>query len=602
MISTLMKAMDGDALTSRVHEHEEEFATSINALPCPYPPEPLVRLYERSSALRPCVEAMTVNVHGFGHRLVPRVDLKAADVNEKIADIIIAERVWNGEDNPADPSELEVEQRKEEIRRGMRIEAIRLASFFKNCAREGWTALRKKLSTDLEVTGNAYLEVVRDASGRIARLNHCPAVNMRLQPLDRDPVRAWERQWVNDVEFELQEQEVRMRGFVQRVNAVQVFFKAFGDPRLVDSRDGKSYDRPEAVPRGARLATEIVHFAIHSGRTSYGIPRWIGAVFEVLGIEAWSQVNYLGFDNKGIPPLAISVSGGTLTGDSVKFLENYIKTRIKGRQNYHALLLLEAMPTATQGASAAGQTRIAIQPLAQPQDAVFLQYADRCEDVIARQWRISPITRGKTKDYNRATSDAAMKKDEEQVFQPARAEFDEQFERTVLRDLGVKYHRVESNSPIASDPEAMSKILDILMKHSLLDGNEGRRVASKIMNEDFRERKEDWALQPPALTIAGIQLQHVEVGEQGRRQLADVGSTLNRVLELRDRVRDMRAVTDQDAETKARMAEAGVQEELETEIDGTPVTVLRLAPDVMQKLVMPKLGAPAANDEEADAA
>lgn len=606
--TTLTKAVEGENhLKSNVHAHEEEFATALHALPCPYPPEPLVRLYERSSALRPCVEAMATNVHAFGHRLVPRVDLAATDADKKIAEILLSQRVWNGDDDPADPSPAEVAVKRTEIERGMKIESIRLKTFFANCAPVGWTALRMMLSVDHEVTGNAYMEVVRDAAGRIARLNHCPAVNMRLRPLERDTVKVTRRVWVSDIDFEIEETSERPRGFVQQVNAERVYFKAFGDPRVVSARSGTPYASRELLPPGDDEATEIVHFAEHSLRSAYGVPRWIGATYEVLGIEAMSHVNYLGFDNKGIPPLAISVSGGTLTDDSVKYLENYVKTRVKGRQNYHALLILEATPTGTQTGMSGAQTRIDIKPLAQPQDAVYLTYADRCEDVIARQWRISPITRGKTKDFNRATADAAMKKDEEQVFQPQRQSFDERFERTILRDLGVRFHRVESNSPVASDPEALSKILEILIKGNVLLPNEGRKVASKILNEQLHEIKADWAQQPVALTIAGIPLQADVDPDAALNQVPgtdapapaltpnQVGATLQRVLTLRDTVRGAADESALAAEEKARAAEAGIVEETDEEIDGQMVHVVRVTPETMQKLVR-------ANDVDAMAA
>lgn len=588
LFSTLVKAADGDTgLASNVHAHEEEFATAMEGLPCPYPPEPLVRLYERSSALRPCVEAMSTNVHAFGHRLVPRVDLTAPDADKRIADILLSNRLWNGDDDPAEPTEVEVAAKRAEIERGTRIERIRLENFFKNVSPLGWTALRMMLSIDLEVTGNAYLEVLRNGAGRVARMNHCPAVNMRLRPLEAKHVPIVERVWVSEVDFELEEVPMKPRAFVQRVNAARVFFKAFGDPRVMGASDGKIYDRVEDMPASEREATEILHFSVFSGRTSYGVPRWIGAVFEVLGIEAMSQVNYLGFDNKGIPPLAISVSGGTLTDDSAAFLENYMKTRIKGRQNYHSVLLLEAIPTDSEGKTSV-QTRIAIQPLAQPQDAVFLEYADRSEDIVARQWRISPITRGKTKDFNKSTSEAAMKKDEEQVFQPARRSFDEIIERTILRDLGVRYHRVESNSPVASDPEALTKILDILVSRNIIDPNEARRVASNIMNEHFQERKEDWAKQPAAFTLAGFPVQNVEELDQPTQaKVAEAASTLQRVIALRELTRQSAQLRAGAAEKSARMADAEIVEEGDEEIDGEKVHVVRVRPETMKRWVKP---------------
>jgi PBSX family phage portal protein len=617
LFTVLAKAADSDYTGgTNVHAHEEEFAAVLEALPCPYPPEPLVRLYERSNALRPCVEAMAVNVHAFGHRLVPRIDAVGPDFNKRIAQVILAERMHAGDDEPEDPTPEEVEARKAKILRGMSLEEIRLRVFLENCNDEGFTALRLKLQTDLEITGNAYLEVVRDAVGRVARLHYCPSVNMRLRPLEQTTVKVQNRVRVSDVSFDVQEVEERPpRGFVQRVSAVRVFFKGFGDPRVISKADGRAYAAVEDLPASDGAATEIIHFAQFSSRTSYGIPRWIGAVFEVLGIEAMSQVNYLAFDNKGVPPLAIAVSGGTLSPNSAQFLENFVKTRLKGRMNYHSVLVLEALPAGGANGNSGGvQSRIAITPLAQPQDAVFLNYAERCEDVIGRQWRLSPITRGKVNGtFNRATADASMKKDEEQVFQPERQKFDERFERTILRDLGVRYHRMESNSPVASDPEAMSKILEILVKHNVLVPNEARRVASKILNTELEEVKADWGKQPVALTLADIPLQEdLDADEElnamtdpMKARLAEATSTLQRVIALREHARGAATAAVEDAEKAARLAEALGEGELpegrDEVIDGQNVHVIGVPAEVMHRFVVPHGQGDGANDGDDDA-
>jgi PBSX family phage portal protein len=604
LYATLLKAAgaDDNALASNVHAHEEEFAQNLDGLPCPYPPEPLVRLYERSSALRPCVEAMVTNVHAFRHRLVPRIDLEAADADQRISDCILAARLDNGEEDPPDPTEQEIATKRAEIARGIKIEAIRLNSFFRNCSSIGWTQVRKRIATDLEVTGNGYLEVVRDAGGRISKLNHCPAVNMRLRALEAKPIKTWRRRWVGEVDLELEEVNEKPRGFVQRVNMDRTFFKAFGDPRVIGASNGAVYDSPEAMPKGEREATEIVHFGVFAGRTSYGVPRWIGAVFEVLGIEAYSQVNYLGFDNKGIPPLAVTVSGGTLGPGAAEYLENYMKVRMKGRMNYHSVLLLEAVATNQEGGTGGRGVQVGIQPLTQPQDAVYLEYANRSEDIVARQWRISPITRGKVEStFNKATAEAALKKDEEQVFQPARAEFDEQLELTVLLDLGVRYHRVESNSPVASDPDSLSVILERLVKNNVLTPNEARKVASNILNTDLHEIAADWAKQPAAFTLNGIPLQE-DADDPVRSKMADAATTIQRVLDLRAKVHQETMAQAAMAEAKARADEAGVVDEHEEIIDGRPVTVVRMLPEAFAKIARPHGAANDAAEDQDDGA
>ena len=80
-------------------------------------------------------------------------------------------------------------------------------------------------------------------------------------------------------------------------------------------------------------------------------PKGVGVDTLVLGDLHWGdhdpkaiEANYDYFDNKAIPPLIISVSGGGFSKDTVKVVENYVDENIKGRQNFHKILILEALP------------------------------------------------------------------------------------------------------------------------------------------------------------------------------------------------------------------------------------------------------------------
>ena len=66
-------------------EQQEDtlYASDSSVLTPPYNPKSLIDIYERSDALRPCVEAMSVNVDGFGYRLSPRIDLEAEEAGSR---------------------------------------------------------------------------------------------------------------------------------------------------------------------------------------------------------------------------------------------------------------------------------------------------------------------------------------------------------------------------------------------------------------------------------------------------------------------------------------------------------------------------------------
>lgn len=72
------------------------------------------------------------------------------------------------------------------------------------------------------------------------------------------------------------------------------------------------------------------------------MPRWVGALLAVLGSRQMEEVNYLYCESKSVPPLALLISGGRLSGSSVPRIERFIEENLKGRANFHKMLILEA--------------------------------------------------------------------------------------------------------------------------------------------------------------------------------------------------------------------------------------------------------------------
>lgn len=144
-------------------------------------------------------------------------------------------------------------------------------------------------------------------------------------------------------------------------------------------------------------ATELLHVAIHSPRGPYGVPRWVGALLVVLGSRQMREVNYLFFENKSVPPLALLILGGPLSESSLPRIERFIEENRKGRANFHKILILEAK---------GGQGE------------------------------------------NRATAESALRFAEDQVFQPERDEFDYLINRKLLADKGIRFWRFRSQTPV----------------------------------------------------------------------------------------------------------------------------------------------------------
>lgn len=509
---------DETALTNQVTRDEYETAfTTLGAVDPVYDPEMLALLFEHSNSLRQNVDSYATNIDGFGHRFDPIFDLDSPDIDQRIGDAIYTDR-QRALDEAEDPQEAayptvdEITKRKEEITRRMRIEKVKLHHFFEFCSPDtSFVTLRRRTRQDLEVTGNAYWEVLRNAGGQVVQFVYMPSFTMRLLPLDRELVTVTRSIRVSELSYDKITTRVRMRRYVQVVEGQAVFFKEFGDPRIISSRSGVAYVSLEALEAGepnVPAANELFHFRIFSPRSAYGVPRWVGNLLAVIGSRQAEEVNFNYFENKSVPPLAILVSGGRMTENAVTNLTNYVEANLKGKRNFHKILVVEAEPIGGADANAANaaRMRIDIKPLtsAQQSDAQFQQYDERNIDKVGQSFRLPRMLRGDVRDFNKSTAESALTFAEMQVFEPERQEFDFVVNRKILAELGVKFWKFVSLAPVMRDPVAMSEILKNLANAGVLTPAEGRELAGDVFNRAFRKLKAAWTKQPIQLTVAGI--------------------------------------------------------------------------------------------------
>lgn len=510
--SNVMRAVD---------ESERRFG-GAGAIEPPYNPVTLAGLLEHSNALRQNVDAYATNIDGFGHRFEPVIDMAAPDAEQRIAQAMFLERqrkladpLVSAEtmlDVPLVPTAEEVKLRKAEIVQQMRAEKTRLDHFFEFCCDDmSFVSMRRKLRQDLETTGNAFAEVLRDGVGEVAEFTYIPSFTVRLLPLDNKPVESKAKVRVSEIEFTNVKKSRVFRKYVQVYENTTVFFKEYGDPRHISKLTGKVFETEEAIKRADPQdapATEVLHFKIHSPRSAYGVPRWIGNLIAVLGSRQAEEVNFLYFENKSIPPMAVLVSGGRLTQAAVQRLESYIETEIKGKKNFHKILILEAEAAggAMPGMENPGKMTIELKPLtdAQMKDALFQNYDERNIDKIGMAFRLPRLLRGDVRDFNRATADAALDFAEQQVFSPEREEFDFTINRKVLSDLGIKFWKFKSNAPTVKDQAQLVTGIKDLMTAGAITPEEGRELAADVFGKEFVPVKAAWAKQPMPMTLAGI--------------------------------------------------------------------------------------------------
>ncbi|RJS14230.1 phage portal protein [Corallococcus sp. H22C18031201] len=533
-----------DEPASRPGGEEASAFSEAGALQPPYEPEALCLLVEHSNSLRQNVDAYATNIDGFGFRFEPAIDFDADGARDKVADAMALERLAARDagtlppGTPLRPTEEEVATHAEEVRQQARVEKARLESFFDfACFDSSFVELRRRTRHDLEVTGNAYWEVLRDGKGDIARFVYVPSFTVRLLPLDKEAVEVRERVRVSAVSFDTVTTRRRMRRYIQVQGNERVYFKAFSDSRVISRLTGRTFRDVaalKATDASDGPATELIHFAIHSPRSPYGIPRWVGTLLSVLGSRQMEEVNYLYFSNKSVPPLALLVSGGRLSDASVPRIERFIEENLKGKANFHKILILEADGG---GTGDGGRAKIELRPLtdAQQQDALFQAYDARNIDKVGSAFRLPPLLRGDGRDFNRSVAEAQLRFAEDQVFQPERDEFDFLLNRKVLADMGVRFWRFRSQTTATRDPERMTEMVERLVRVGVLTPEEGRQLAGDIFHREFRKIGDDWVKRPLTLTLAGIQ-----TGVEDLRPQKDKGSLLGeakRLLGLREELR-----------------------------------------------------------------
>lgn len=523
----------------------------------PYDPQVCIKWYELSTALRPNVDAYATTIDSYGHRFRPVIDLDAEDVDEKVSDILyqrrLAESGGVADDDSLEPTAAEIEKEKLVLRRQARRELQRCEAFFKSCCVESsFIRLRRKTRTDLEVTGNAYWEVLRNRAGLPARFVWMPSYLTRLMPVDEQFTQVVEYERVSPVDYEEVKIQRRMRRFVQidEYTLVPTYFKEFGDTRTLSAKSGRFYPSPEALASaepGAAAASEVIHFKVDWPNSPCGVPRWVGAYPEIAGSRAASEVNYLYFDNKSVPPLAMLISGGRLAKGADKRIEDYIENNLKGRANFHKILLVEAE---SDGKTSA-QARVELKPLNDliQKDALFQQYDERNIDKVSAQFRVPRLLRGDTRDFNRATAEAALRLAEEQVFGPEREDFDWLINVKLLPVLGIRFWTFSSLTPVTKDPERLGKLIALLCGAGVLLPKEARRLAVDVFNVPLPDVKQAWASRPVAFTLAGIQTG----GEMDGGETPDEGllKDARNLLGLSERLR-----TEQEQLQQRRMAMA----------------------------------------------
>lgn len=469
----------------------------------------LAMLNEHNSELGQCIEAMETNIDGFGHRLISRVRIDDPKLDEKTKAAINKERVA-------------------------------LENFFMYAAMDdSFTAFRRKARHDLEMTGNAYFEVVRSAAGRIQGFNHVPSYQMRLGKVEDNAVKIKQNilELQEDGSVKVVQVEVykRFRKYIQSMfvqfrtlatvgGARTRWFKSFGDPRQYHVETGELLEGEKLAKTPIeKRSNEIVHLKIYSARSPYGLPRYIGNLLSIFGDRASEEINYITFRNNNIPSMVVLVANGQLTQGSIDRIESFVESQIQGSDNYSKFLIIEAESSDEEDGEDGSQIKLDIKPLTEQQqkDAMFQNYSKNNQDKVRRAFRLPPIFVGRADDYTRATADSSRALADEQIFAPERDEFDGLINRIIFPEMGIIYHKFKSNSPNTTDNSELTKILAGAEKTGGITPRIARSILEDVLGRELPPFPEDFDADVPfSLTMAEAVKNMADPAEPGQQVTA----------------------------------------------------------------------------------
>ena len=287
-----------------------------------------------------------------------------------------------------------------------------------------------KVYTDLEATGNGFIEIGRTTSGNIGYIGHIPAKTMRVRRL-RD-------------------------GFIQLLYGKAVFFRNFGDMETENPIAGQE-DRPN----------EIIHLKKYTPMNNYyGIPDIVASQNAMAGNEFAGKYNLDYFENKAVPRYIITVKGAKLSPESERKLLEFFQVGLKGKNHRSLYVPLPAD-------SSDSKVEFKMDPVeANIQDSSFNNYRKANRDEILLSHRV-PINKiGVPEGVSLASARDADKMFKEQVCRPAQDILEKKLNRIIAEKTDVLI--LKFNELTLTDEDTQSKIDERYLRMQVITPNEVR--------------------------------------------------------------------------------------------------------------------------------
>lgn len=383
----------------------------------PYNMYELANFYDTSFANHAAIDAKVENIVGLGYRF---------DIADRTA-----LRLEMSEDQEA------TERARKRIERAK----IELRDWLENLNDDdSFTKIMEKVYTDVEATGNGFIEVGRTVKGEIGYIGHIPATTVRVRRL-------------ND-------------GFLQIIGQAVVYFRNFGannqNPVTADARPN-----------------EIIHIKSYSPlNTYYGIPDIVSAMPSLIGDQLAARYNIDYFENKAVPRYIITLKGAKLSGDAEDKMFRFLQTGLKS-QSHRTLYI--PLPGDTEQ----NKVEFKMEPIENGiQDGSFKEYRKQNRDdiLIAHQVPISKLGGSESGLAAALSQDRTFK---EQVARPAQHHLEKVINKIIKEKTDIL--ELKFNELTLTDEIAQSQILERLVKTQIMMPNEAREALDLPQRSDGDE-------------------------------------------------------------------------------------------------------------------
>jgi PBSX family phage portal protein len=367
----------------------------------------LANYYDTSFANHAAIDAKVQNIVGLGY------------------DFDIAKRTLLRLESNDSPES--VERARKRIERAK----IELRDWLENLNDDdSFTNVMMKFYTDVQATGNGYLEVGRTVNGQIGYLGHIPSTTMRVRRL-KD-------------------------GYVQIIAQKVVYFRNFGAKN------------PNPVTTDPR-PNEIIHFKEYSPlNTFYGIPDIMSAINSLHGDHLASQYNIDYFSNKAVPRYVVTLKGAKLSADAEDKMFRFLQTSLKGQSHRTLYIPLPAD-------SDTNKVEFKMEPVENGiQEASFREYSKQNRDnvLMAHQVPLSKIGGSDTSNIASALSQDRTFK--EQVARPAQKSIEKVINKMIREQTDALDFKF--NELTLTDEIAQSQIIERYIKTQVMVPTEAREI------------------------------------------------------------------------------------------------------------------------------